>query len=349
MEKLTDLNIAKIEILPTPEYIFSKYPLTEAAAKTVADTRKTLADIFEGNDKRLFVVVGPCSIHDINSAKEYAHKLKALADKVKDTMVLIMRTYFEKPRSSVGWKGFLNDPFLNGTYRIEAGLEIGRKLLLDINEIGVPVATEVLDRVTPQYLDDLFSWVAIGARTTESQTHREMASGISAPVGFKNTTDGGISAVIGALKSVASPHHFIGINRIGQACIFATRGNKYSHIVLRGGKGPNYDAENIAKTEETLKQNKVSEHIMVDCSHGNSNKDPENQPAVFANCIEQIRNGNKSIRSFMIESNLDFGSQAIPEDLSELKYGVSITDGCIDWNTTEKAILDAHEVLKTVL
>ncbi len=344
---ISDLNIISRRTLPAPELIINKHPLTEGARETVAKTREQIKAILEGKDARRFVVIGPCSIHDPIAAIEYAKRLKNLADEVADTFLLVMRTYFEKPRTSVGWKGYINDPYLNGSFLIEEGLQEARKLLMTINDLGLPVATEALDPITPQYLDDLFSWTAIGARTTESQTHREMASGLSAPVGFKNTTDGSVTPVINALKAVRNSHHFIGINKQGQCSVFQTAGNPHAHIVLRGGAKPNYDSDCIKACEAQLASNGVSTHIMVDCSHGNSNKDAANQPKVFADCINQILNGNQTIRSFMVESNLNFGAQAIPDDLAELKYGVSVTDACIDWETTETMLRTAREQLKS--
>jgi 3-deoxy-7-phosphoheptulonate synthase len=347
-EKISDLNIVTRRTLPTPESIIERFPLTPSAHETVSTARSEVKAIIADKDPRRFIVIGPCSIHDTKAALEYAERLKALAERVKDQFVLVMRTYFEKPRTSVGWKGFINDPYLDGSFLIEEGLAKARELLLKISDLGVPVATEALDPITPQYLDDLFAWTAIGARTTESQTHREMASGLSAPVGFKNTTDGSISAVINALKAVRNSHHFIGINKQGQCSVYQTSGNPFAHTVLRGGTKPNYDAESIKACEAELEKNGVSKHIMVDCSHGNSNKDARNQPKVFESCIEQILNGNKNIRSFMVESNLNFGAQSIPEDISMLEYGVSVTDACIDWQTTENMILKAAQQLSRI-
>jgi 3-deoxy-7-phosphoheptulonate synthase len=291
-------------------------------------------------------VVGPCSIHDPEAAIVYGKRLRALADKVSDTLLLVMRVYFEKPRSTVGWKGLINDPHLNGSFEIEEGLHIARQLLLDLAELGLPLATEALDPISPQYIQDLISWSAIGARTTESQTHREMSSGLSCAVGFKNGTDGSLAVAINALKSVIHPHNFLGIDPDGHVATVSTAGNRYGHIVLRGGNGkPNYDSVNVAICEQELQQAGVCPYIVVDCSHENSNKNPALQPLVAENVTNQILEGNDAIIGLMIESNLNAGNQPIPENLADLKYGVSITDGCIDWETTEATILDMHTAL----
>jgi 3-deoxy-7-phosphoheptulonate synthase len=294
--------------------------------------------------------VGPCSIHDTDAAIDYANRLKALADDVSDTLCLVMRVYFEKPRTTTGWKGLINDPHLNDSFKITEGLHVGRKLLMEIAEIGLPTATEALDPISPQYMHDLITWAAVGARTTESQTHREMASGLSSAVGFKNGTDGGLTVAINALKSVASPHRFLGINAEGNVSVITTAGNSYSHVVLRGGDGkPNYDSVNIAMTEENLRSSGITENIMVDCSHANSNKNHELQPLVVENVTNQILEGNKSIIGLMIESNINAGNQSITSDIKDLKYGVSVTDSCMDWNTTEVTIRRMHKKLKNTL
>ena len=347
---LDNVNVASQDILITPEKLKLDIPLTELAAQTVDSGRTVINNILDRNDHRLFVVVGPCSIHDIKAAKEYALKLKALAEEVSDTLVLVMRVYFEKPRTTVGWKGLINDPHLDDSFQIEEGLHIGRQLLMDISEIGLPTATEALDPISPQYLQDTISWSAIGARTTESQTHREMSSGLSVAIGFKNGTDGGLDVATNALKSVAHPHRFLGINQEGQVAIIRTKGNSHSHIVLRGGGGkPNYDSVNIALCEQQLDKTGLAKNIMVDCSHANSNKDANLQPLVVQDVVHQILEGNKSIIGLMIESNLNFGNQSIPKDLSELKYGVSVTDACIDWETTENTLRTMRKKLKDVL
>ena len=348
--ELDNINVASQELLITPAQLKSDIPLSEKARETIQKGRQTINDILDRKDKRIFLVVGPCSIHDVAAAKEYALKLKELSDKVQDTLYLVMRVYFEKPRTTVGWKGLINDPHLNDSFEIEDGLHIGRKLLLDIAEIGLPTATEALDPISPQYLQDTISWSAIGARTTESQTHREMSSGLSVAIGFKNGTDGGLGVAINALGSVAHPHSFLGINREGQVSIVRTKGNPYAHVVLRGGGGkPNYDSVNVALCEQALEKADLAKNIMIDCSHANSNKDPALQPLVMQDATNQIMDGNKSIIGLMVESNLNWGSQSIPEKLEDLKYGVSVTDACIDWETTEKAILDMHAKLKDVL
>ncbi|MFD1261845.1 3-deoxy-7-phosphoheptulonate synthase [Entomomonas asaccharolytica] len=347
---IEDLNVVSNNALITPEQLKKELPLTATALKTVSTGRQVVRDILDRKDHRLFIVVGPCSIHDLKAAKEYAERLKVLAEEVQDTIYLIMRVYFEKPRTTVGWKGLINDPYLDDSFKIEDGLKIGRQLLLDLADMGLPTATEALDPISPQYLQDLISWSAIGARTTESQTHREMASGLSSAVGFKNGTDGGLTVAINALQSVSNPHRFLGIDQKGGVSIVTTRGNPYGHVVLRGGNGrPNYDSVSVSLCEQELAKAKIKPNIMIDCSHANSNKDPALQPLVMENVANQIVEGNKSIVSLMVESNLGWGSQPIPKDLKQLKYGVSITDACIDWETTEKSIRSMHNRLKDIL
>ncbi len=319
---INDLNVASNETLITPDQLKRDIPLTDAALRTVSQGREVIRNILDGNDHRLFIVIGPCSIHDLKAAKEYAERLKTLAAEVSDTLYLVMRVYFEKPRTTVGWKGLINDPYLDDSFKIQDGLHIGRQLLLDLAEMGLPTATEALDPISPQYLQDLISWSAIGARTTESQTHREMA---------------GLTVAINALQSVSSPHRFLGINQEGGVSIVTTKGNAYGHVVLRGGNGkPNYDSVSVALCEQALNKAGIRPNIMVDCSHANSNKDPALQPLVMENVANQILEGNESIIGLMVESHLNWGCQAIPKDLSELQYGVSITDACIDWESTEK-------------
>ncbi|AYF87133.1 3-deoxy-7-phosphoheptulonate synthase [Pseudomonas sp. JS3066] len=348
--QIDDLNVASNETLITPEQLKREIPLTDGALDTVANGRQVVRNILDGKDHRLFVVVGPCSIHDIKAAHEYADRLKVLAAEVSDTLFLVMRVYFEKPRTTVGWKGLINDPYLDDSFKIQDGLHIGRQLLRDLAEKGLPTATEALDPISPQYLQDLISWSAIGARTTESQTHREMASGLSSAVGFKNGTDGSLTVAINALQSVSSPHRFLGINQEGGVSIVTTKGNAYGHVVLRGGNGkPNYDSVSVAICEQELTKARIRPNIMVDCSHANSNKDPALQPLVMDNVANQILEGNNSIVGLMVESHLGWGSQSIPKDLDQLKYGVSITDACIDWETTEKALRSMHAKLKDVL
>ena len=347
---IDNVNVDGMEDMPTPDEVKLRSPLTDRAAATVMGGRRALRDILDRRDPRLFVVVGPCSIHDPRAATEYATRLKRLADDVSDTLLLVMRVYFEKPRTSTGWKGYINDPHMDDSFRIDEGIAKARDLLLHFAEMGLPTGSEALDPLSPQYLADLIAWYAIGARTTESQTHREMASGLSAPVGFKNGTDGGLEVAINAIRSAASPHSFLGINRLGRTSIVRTRGNAYGHIVLRGGGGrPNYDTVSVRLAEAALKKAKLAPNIVVDCSHSNSLKDPSLQPLVFHDCVHQIIEGNQSIVGLMLESHLHAGSQAIPDDLSKLAYGVSVTDACIDWETTEETLRRAHAELRGVL
>lgn len=349
-KQIHNLNVESQDVLITPEQLKHSLPMSDAVCETVANSRTVIQNILNGEDHRLFVVVGPCSIHDTEAAMVYARRLSALAEELSDTLYIVMRIYFEKPRTTVGWKGLINDPHLNDTFKILEGLQTGRKLLLDVLELGMPTSTEALDPISPQYLQDLISWSAIGARTTESQTHREMASGLSSPVGFKNGTDGGLTVAVNALNSVANPHRFLGINSQGQVSVFTTTGNAYGHIVLRGGSaGPNYDSLHIKLCEDALEKAGLKANIMVDCSHANSNKQYELQPLVVEDVAKQIVGGNRSITSLMIESNLNAGKQSIPKDLSQLKYGVSVTDGCIDWETTESCLRELRDVLKDVL
>ncbi len=348
-DRLQNVNVASSELLATPEEVKKRLPLTARAAETVFRSREILRSILERREPRLFVVVGPCSIHDVVAAREYADRLKGLADQVASTMLLIMRVYFEKPRTTIGWKGLINDPDLDDSFHIEKGILLARELLLYVAESGLPAGTEALDPIMPQYLSELITWTAIGARTTESQTHREMASGLSTPVGFKNGTDGALATSINALQSVRHPHHFLGITQQGQSAVFRTRGNPHAHIVLRGGGGRvNYDAVSIALAERQLLAAGLPATIVVDCSHGNSNKDPSVQPLVAENCITQILDGNRSIMGLMLESHLKAGNQPIPKDLSTLEYGISITDPCIDWQSTETLLLKLHQSLQTV-
>ncbi len=350
-EKLIyNVNVAAQEVLINPDEIKRRIPQTEKAEQTVLEGRHALERILDRRDHRLMVVVGPCSIHDPAAAMDYAHRLKKLADEVADTLFVVMRVYFEKPRTTTGWKGLINDPHMDDSFDIEQGLQLARKVLRDINELGLPAGTEALDPISPQYLGELVTWSAIGARTTESQTHREMASGLSTPVGFKNGTDGGLQVAINALLSVSRPHSFLGINQSGQVSVIRTSGNRYGHIVLRGGsKGPNYDSVTMSVVEKELARNKLPANIVVDCSHANSNKDHNLQPLVMLDCAHQIIEGNQSIVGVMLESNINAGNQSIPADLKQLKYGVSVTDACIDWATTEKLLRDARAKLKDVL
>lgn len=345
-----NLNIESHTVLITPHQLKTELPLGGESLQTVTSGRDVVRDILDGRDHRIFAVVGPCSIHDTKAALEYAQRLKALADEVADTIYIVMRVYFEKPRTTVGWKGLINDPYINDSFKIQEGLHIGRQLLLDITQLGLPTSTEALDPISPQYLQDLISWSAIGARTTESQTHREMASGLSSAIGFKNGTDGGLSVAINAMKSAAKPHRFLGINGQGQVSVIRTKGNPYAHMVLRGGSnGPNYDSVHIKVCEDALEKAGLAANIMVDCSHANSNKDANLQPLVLDNVANQIIEGNESLVGVMLESNLGAGNQPIPADLGDLKYGVSITDACIDWEQTETALRETHRKLKGVL
>src|SRR5882757_5675210 len=346
-EQLQNVNVVSSDLLATPEEVKRRLPLTAHAAQTVLKSREAVRAILERRDRRLFVVVGPCSIHDVAAAREYAQRLKSLSAQVDSTLLLIMRVYFEKPRTTVGWKGLINDPDLDDSFHIEKGILLARELLLYVAELGLPAGTEALDPIMPQYLSELITWTAIGARTTESQTHREMASGLSTPVGFKNGTDGALAASINALQSVRHPHHFLGITQQGQSAVFRTRGNMHAHIVLRGGGGRvNYDAVSIAVAERQLTSAGLPATIVVDCSHGNSNKDADLQPLVAENCVTQIVDGNRSIVGLMLESHLQGGSQSIPKDLSKLVYGMSIADPCIDWDTTERLVLKMHHALE---
>jgi len=337
--RLSDLNIDDYQVVVTPTELKKELPLPESVRELVTNSRQTVKDILDGKDDRLFAVVGPCSIHDTELALEYGKRLKALADAVSEQIFIIMRVYFEKPRTTVGWKGLINDPHLNGSFEIEDGLRKARKLLINLSEIGLPLATEALDPISPQYLQDTITWTAIGARTTESQTHREMSSGLSSPVGFKNGTDGSLDVAVNAMKSVVRGHAFLGINPQGQVAITKTKGNQYGHVVLRGGGGkPNYDSVSIALCEQALEKAKLPTNIVVDCSHANSNKDHNVQPLVLDDIAHQIKDGNRSICGVMIESNINEGNQSIPNDLSQLKYGVSVTDACISWESTVKSL-----------
>ncbi|MBD2518820.1 3-deoxy-7-phosphoheptulonate synthase [Nostoc sp. FACHB-973] len=348
ISKLLNTNIESSTVLITPIEIKEKLPINNLAAKTVLQGRQAIKDILDGKNSRKLIIVGPCSIHDFNAALEYAEKLKRLADAVQDKFLIVMRVYFEKPRTTVGWKGLINDPDLNDSFNIEKGLFMARNLLLKIAELGLPAATETLDPVTPQYFSDLISWAAIGARTIESQTHREMASGLSMPVGFKNGTDGNIQVAIDAIQSANKLHHFLGIDQRGQISTFQAKGNLYGHIILRGGGGKsNFDTATVAWLEKKLEELKLLQRIVIDCSHGNCYKDHKLQATVFNNIIQQIVDGNRSIIGMMIESNLYEGNQKIPIDLNELKYGVSVTDKCIGWEETEEIILSAHQKLST--
>lgn len=344
---IDNTNINDVLLLKTPAQIRGILPQTEATTKMVAEGRASIERILDCIDNRFIVITGPCSLHNIEEAKEYASRLKVLSDKVSDKLLIVMRVYFEKPRSVLGWKGLINDPYLDDTFRMEEGIMIARKFLLDLAELGLPAATEILDTLTPQYIGDLISWSAIGARTAEAQTHREIASGISTPVGFKNATDGSLGAAINGVCASLGSHHFLGVTDEGLPAVFSTTGNRYAHVVLRGGKRPNYDEVSILECEEALEAAHLPKRIIVDCSHGNSLKKPERQRIVVNSILSQIENGNTSICGYMLESNLEFGSQPITADKSKLRYGVSVTDACIGWTETEELIMETYQRLKS--
>ena len=344
---LDNVNVEAMVEMPSPAEVEARVPLTETAARTVLAGRNSVREILDRKNARRFVVVGPCSIHDPAAALDYAGRLRRLADEVRETLVLVMRGYFEKPRTSIGWKGFINDPGMDDSFRIDEGIVRARELLMELAELGLPTATEALDPICPQYLSELISWYVIGARTTESQTHREMASGLSAPVGFKNGTDGGLEVAINAIRSSAQPHGFLGVNQAGKTAVIHSRGNRYGHLVLRGGGGrPNYDTVSVRLAEGALAKAGLAPNIAIDCSHANSMKDHTLQPHVFNDCVHQILEGNRSIVGMMLESNLEAGNQPIPAELSQLRYGVSVTDPCIDWATTEEVLRRAHRDLR---
>jgi 3-deoxy-7-phosphoheptulonate synthase len=347
---LDNVNVASMIEIPSPQDVQDRLVLTATAAQTVLDGRAALRAILDREDPRLFVVVGPCSIHDPDAALEYAGRLARLAAEVRDTMVLVMRVYFEKPRTSVGWKGYVNDPFMDDSFRIDEGLLRARKLLMDLAEMGLPTGSEALDPICPQYLSELIAWYAIGARTSESQTHREMASGLSAPVGFKNGTDGGLDVAVNAIRAASQPHGFLGVNQAGRTSVVRSKGNAHGHLVLRGGGGrPNYDTVSVRLAEEALVKAGLAPNIVVDCSHANSMKDYRLQALVFDDCVRQVVAGNRSLVGLMLESNLEAGNQAIPADRKALRRGVSVTDACVDWATTEDLLRRAHAALGPAL
>ncbi|NBO28548.1 MAG: 3-deoxy-7-phosphoheptulonate synthase [Synechococcaceae bacterium WBA_2_066] len=332
----SDLHVVETRPLVAPVILQSDLPLTERATHTVQATRQRIKRILSGEDQRLLVIVGPCSVHDLGAAEEYAGALVQIRERLQAKLEIVMRVYFEKPRTTIGWKGLINDPHLDGSYDINTGLRKARGLLLYLAERGLPAATELLDPVVPQYIADLISWTAIGARTTESQTHREMASGLSMPIGYKNGTDGSVTIAINAMEAASRPHHFLGINRQGHAAIVSTTGNPDGHLVLRGGgSGTNYHPEAIAAAAEALQKADLPHRVMVDCSHGNSNKDYRRQAEVLEAVAVQVQQGGTAVMGVMLESHLVAGSQKIPADLSQLTYGQSITDACIDLDTTE--------------
>ncbi len=345
MKQTYDVNVESFTPIISPETIKELLPISDAAAGTVIGARRDIENILTKKDPRLLVIAGPCSIHDTDAALEYAYKLTELRQRVKEKINLIMRVYFEKPRTTIGWKGLINDPNLDASYNMDEGLKTARSLLIKINEMGLPAATEILDPVVPQYIAGLLSWVAIGARTTESQTHREMASGLSMPVGFKNSTDGSIDAAVNAMMASGSPQHFLGIDPKGHSAIVSTKGNRFCHIVLRGGPHPNYDPVSVAKVKEKLKAKNLMEAVVIDCSHDNSGQKYQGQPFVFKSVLDQVKENNTCITGLMLESNLFEGSQKCTGECSSLKYGVSITDECISWQTTEELICHAFDIL----
>ena len=341
-----NLRVKETVRLQTPAAMKSELPATETANRTVVNGRRQITDILERKDPRLLIVVGPCSIHDVKAAREYAVKLNALRQEFADQFCLVMRVYFEKPRTTIGWKGLINDPHLDGTYDIETGLKQARALLLEINSMGLPAATEFLDPIVPQYTADLISWAAIGARTTESQTHREMASGLSMPVGFKNSTDGSLQIAIDAMRAAMSPHNFLGIDPDGVTSIIRTTGNPVGHVVLRGGRlNTNYDAGSIREAEASLAKAGLPAVLMVDCSHANSGKQHARQEEVWKSLVEQRKAGTPALIGVMIESNLHEGSQPIPPKLADLRYGVSVTDACLGWDVTERMLREGWREL----
>ena len=345
-----NIHIQSETVLITPQELKNKLPISPELEATISSSRHTIANIVHKKDPRFLIIAGPCSIHDIKAAKEYATNLKELHEQYKDTLYIVMRVYFEKPRTTVGWKGLINDPHMDDSFDIETGLERARELLLWISELGLPIATEALDPISPQYLGDLYSWSAIGARTTESQTHREMASGLSMPVGFKNGTDGKLSTAVNAMQSAAASHRFMGINQQGQSALLQTKGNADGHVILRGGGGkPNYDSLNVALAEQALQKAGIEDILIVDCSHENSSKNHKLQPLVAKDVFNQVNDGNKSIIGIMLESNINEGNQSVDLKKSELKYGVSITDACINWEDTCQLFSDANSLLANTL
>ena len=345
MKQTYDVNVEEFEPLISPAAIKKELEVTDEAAKTVIQGRRDIKHILLKKDPRLLVIAGPCSIHDRVAAREYAHKLVELRQEVKEKINLIMRVYFEKPRTTVGWKGLINDPFLDASCNIDEGLKEARSLLIEINHMGLPTATEILDPIVPQYIAGLLSWVAIGARTTESQTHREMASGLSMPVGFKNSTDGSLDAPVNAITAAGAPQHFLGIDPNGRSSIVRTKGNAFGHIVLRGGPHPNYDPVSVGKVQEKLKGKNLLDAVMIDCSHDNSGQNFKGQAFVFKSALDQRIEGNTGIIGLMLESNLFEGRQNCGKDCKKLKYGVSITDECISWDETKEMIRCAAKKL----
>jgi len=346
--QIHNTNIASEAVITSPNDLSKKLPITQKGKRNIMAAREVVSDIHSGKDSRLMVIVGPCSIHNLEAAKEYAHKLKTLSEELKESLYIVMRVYFEKPRTTIGWKGLISDPDMDNSLDVDKGLYQSRQYLTWLAELGIPAATEALNPITPQYLADLISWCAIGARTTESQTHREMSSGLSMTVGFKNGTDGNLKMAVNAIKACSSPQSFLGINDEGQISIFKAKGNKSSHIILRGGIKPNYHSEDVERCEKLLQQNDLPERIMVDCSHDNSNQDYRLQGNVVEEISTQIVAGNKSIFGIMLESNLFSGNQKILDNQNEMKYGVSVTDGCIDWEETQSILRRLAETISNI-
>ncbi|WP_427914443.1 3-deoxy-7-phosphoheptulonate synthase [Ramlibacter sp. MMS24-I3-19] len=343
---LDDVRIRRVRPLISPALLQDELPADAGVERAVAEDRKAIARIVQGEDRRLLAIVGPCSIHDAAQAMEYAQRLRKLADDVGSELLLVMRVYFEKPRTTVGWKGFINDPHLDGSFRINEGLRLARRLLLDINKLGLPVATEFLDLLSPQYISDLIAWGAIGARTTESPSHRQLASGLSCPLGFKNGTDGGVQIAADALVAARAPHAFMGMTKMGQVAIFETEGNQDTHVILRGGtRGPNYDAGHVAQACAVLAKAGVNQRLMVDCSHANSMKDPQRQIPVARDIAAQIAGGERRIVGVMVESHLHAGRQDLKPGVP-LQHGVSITDGCIGWDDTVTVVRELADAVR---
>ena len=343
--KTDDLRILKTQELSTPEEIRRELPISDNAANIILDSRKTIENILDEKDDRVFIVVGPCSIHDPLAAIDYAKRLEKISNELSKNLFVIMRVYFEKPRTTIGWKGLINDPDLDNSFNIDKGLSVSRQLLRDINDLGMPAGTEFLDVITPQYIADLISWGAIGARTTESQVHRELASGSSCPIGFKNATNGGIQVAADAIGSALHPHKFLSVTKDGRAAIFSSSGNKDCHVILRGGKEPNYTKKHINETSELLRSNNLEDSIMIDMSHGNSSKQHKKQIDVCADIATQIKSGETRITGVMIESNLEEGNQKA-DDLDNLTYGKSITDACINWQDTKDCLYRLAESVR---
>jgi len=345
MQRTDDLRIREMKELAPPSHLIREFSCTEKASNTVANSRVALHRILHGQDDRVMVVIGPCSIHDTKAAMEYARRLAEQRERFKDDLEIVMRVYFEKPRTTVGWKGLINDPYMDNSFRINDGLRMARQLLLNINELGLPAGTEFLDVISPQYVADLISWGAIGARTTESQVHRELASGLSCPVGFKNGTDGNIKIAVDAIKAASQPHHFLSVTKGGHSAIVSTGGNEDCHIILRGGKAPNYDAASVEAACKDIAANGLASRLMIDASHANSSKKPENQVPVCADIAKQIAGGDTRIVGVMVESHLVAGRQDLVPG-KELTYGQSVTDGCIDWDTSVKVLEGLAEAVR---